>query len=90
MKFRLRCGIIVLLRGVGDLKRLLSGEILRRGLPFIAVALIYIALSIENMNPYELLTSRLCIQTELEHVLMGLTLLVGGELLYDISLRERR
>ena len=73
------------------LKKLLSGgRILRRGLPFIAVALLYIALSLENMSAYDLARSRLYIQTELEHVLMGLTLLVGGELLYDITLRERR
>ena len=72
------------------MKILLSGgKILRYGLPFIAVALIFIALSIDNMNAYDLARSRLYISSELEHVLMGLTLLVGGELLLDISIRER-
>lgn len=72
------------------MKNLLSGgKILRYGLPFIAVALIFIALSIDNMNAYDLARSRLYISSELEHVLMGLTLLVGGELLLDISIRER-
>lgn len=72
------------------MKKLLSGgKILRYGLPFIAVALIFIALSIDNMNAYDLARSRLYISSELEHVLMGLTLLVGGELLLDISIRER-
>ena len=72
------------------MKNLLSGgKILRYGLPFIAVALILIALSIDNMNAYDLARSRLYISSELEHVLMGLTLLVGGELLLDISIRER-
>lgn len=72
------------------MKNLLSGgKILRYGLPFIAVALIFIALSIDNMNAYDLARSRLYISSELEHVLMGLALLVGGELLLDISIRER-
>ena len=72
------------------MKKLLSGgKILRYGLPFIAVALIFIALSIDNMNAYDLARSRLYISSELEHVLMGLALLVGGELLLDISIRER-
>ena len=72
------------------MKNLLSGgKILRYGLPFIAVALIFIALSIDNMNAYDLARSRLYISSELEHVLMGLTLLVGGELLLDLSIRER-
>lgn len=72
------------------MKNLLSGgKILRYGLPFIAVALIFIALGIDNMNAYDLARSRLYISSELEHVLMGLTLLVGGELLLDISIRER-
>ena len=72
------------------MKNLLSGgKILRYGLPFIAVALIFIALSIDNMNAYDLARSRLYISSELEHVLMGLTLLVGGELLLVISIRER-
>ena len=72
------------------MKNLLSGgKILRYGLPFIAVALIFIALSIDNMTAYDLARSRLYISSELEHVLMGLTLLVGGELLLDISIRER-
>ena len=72
------------------MKKLLSGgKILRYGLPFIAVALIFIALSIDNMTAYDLARSRLYISSELEHVLMGLTLLVGGELLLDISIRER-
>lgn len=72
------------------MKKLLSGgKILRYGLPFIAVALIFIALGIDNMNAYDLARSRLYISSELEHVLMGLTLLVGGELLLDISIRER-
>ena len=72
------------------MKKLISGgRILRYGLPFIAVTLIYIALSIQNMPPYELARSRLYIYSELEHALMGLTLLVSGELLFDIALRER-
>ena len=72
------------------MKNLLSGgKILRYGLPFIAVALKFIALSIDNMNAYDLARSRLYISSELEHVLMGLTLLGGGELLLDISIRER-
>ena len=46
------------------MKKLLSGgKILRYGLPFIAVALIFIALGIDNMNAYDLARSRLYISS---------------------------
>ncbi len=73
------------------MKKLISGgKILRRGLPFVAVALIYIALSTQNMSPYDRARSGAYIYSELEHVMMSLTLLVGGELLFDLTLREKR
>ena len=64
-------------------------SILRYGLPFIALELTYIAVNISEMNTYELAKSRLSTASELEHVLMGLLLLVGGALLFDLASRER-
>ncbi len=65
-----------------------NGNILRFGLPFIAVALIFLALSISEMPPYEFAISREYISSQLEHILTGLTLLIVGELLLDITIRE--
>ncbi len=65
-----------------------NGNILRFGLPFIAVALMFLTISISEMSPYELAISHEYIASQLEHILTGLTLLIGGELLFDIALRE--
>ncbi len=64
-------------------------SILRYGLPFVALELTYVAVRLSKMNTYELAKSRLCAAAELEHVLMGLLLLVGGALLFDLASRER-
>lgn len=42
------------------------------------------------MSSYELAVSQNYIIAQLEHILMGLTLLICGELLYDIMLREKQ
>lgn len=61
--------------------------ILGVGLPIIAAELIYIAVSLSSMSGYDAVRSGLYIFTELEHVLMGLALLVGGSLLFDLAER---
>lgn len=64
-------------------------SILRYGLPFVALELTYIAVRLSNLSAYELAKSRLYAAAELEHVMMGLLLLVGGAMLFDLASRER-
>lgn len=62
--------------------------ILRLGLPVIAAELIYVAASLSELSGYDIARLGLYIYTMLEHILMSLTLVVGGALLFDIALGE--
>ena len=69
-------------------KLMLSSRAVRlfeRMLPLIAGALIYCAVTLASMEPYD--AARLYLRTYamLEHVLMSLTLIVAGGLLLDLS-----
>ena len=71
-------------------KPILSGRAVRlyqRMLPVIAAACLYLAVSIGRMEPYD--AARLSMRTYamLEHVMMSLTLTVGGGLLLDLAER---
>ncbi|MCI8386979.1 MAG: hypothetical protein HFE63_00740 [Clostridiales bacterium] len=62
--------------------------ILRCGLPIIAAELIFIAISLSMMTSYDI--TRLCeyIHSIIEHIIMSLTLIVGGALLFDLAWHE--
>lgn len=62
--------------------------ILRFGLPLIAAELIYIAASLSSFDSYDIARLGMYIYSMMEHILMSLTLVVGGALLFDIAFRE--
>lgn len=71
-------------------KELVRGAnfILRIGLTVIAAELIYILVSLSSMNSYDAARLGLYIYSMLEYIMMSLTLIVGGALLFDIAFRE--
>ncbi len=64
-------------------------QLFLRTLPFIAAALIYLALTLSQMEPYD--AARLYMRTYamMEHIYMSLTLIVAGGLVLDLQERQR-
>lgn len=63
-------------------------SILQFGLPFVAVALLYTALYLSFAKSGEYYIIMNIGKQMLEHVMMSLTLLVGGTLLFDYAIKK--
>ncbi len=63
----------------------IATQILRCGLPFVAVVSAYIALSVYMLDDYDKVRLTGYVAEQLEHMLMSLTLLIGGAFLFDAN-----
>lgn len=68
----------------------MSVKILRYGLPFVAYALLYTAFTYSSLDAFDAARQVALLYAQIEHAMMSLLLLVGGAVLFDIALRERR
>ena len=63
--------------------------ILRCGLPIVAAQLIFTAIQLSLMTSYDIARLGIYIHSIIEHIIMSLTLIVGGSLLFDLAWHEK-
>ena len=67
-----------------------AAAVLKYGLPFVALAFIYIAFSLSSLDTYDAVRLQIDYAEELECALSSLVLVVGGALVFDMLEKKKR